>query len=293
MQYIIGVDLGGTNTKAGLVTREGKIVARAEVPTEAHKGQKVVIKNILDSIEKIKNSKKGKIIGIGIGSPGPLDFKSGKILNPVNLPLKNTPLKNIVEKKFKIKTFLDNDANCYALGEARFGAAKGYKNVLGMTLGTGIGGGIILGGKPYRGRGNAAEIGHMTIDYKGPKSKCGNDGCIEAHAAAKGILSWTRNIDVESTLQLYTLAKKGNKEAKRVFSQIGDFLGIAIANLVYAFDPDIIVLGGKISNAWPFFSKSMNETIRKRYFSKPCEIARTALGRDAGILGAAALVLEK
>jgi len=290
MNYIIGVDLGGTNTKVGLVSLNGKIVKRTEVPTETEKGSKVVIKNILDSIIKVK---KGKILGIGIGSPGPLDYKRGVITKPVNLPFRNTPLKKIVQNKFKLKTFLNNDANCFALAESLFGNAKGYNNVIGLTLGTGIGGGIVINKKIYHGRGNAAEIGHMTIDYHGPKSRCGNNGCIETHAAARGLLSRSKGLNVQSALELHKLALKNNKAAQKVFSDIGEFLGIAITNLNYAFDPDVIVLGGKISNSWKYFSKSMFATIKKRYFAKPCKVVKTGLGRDAGILGAAALVLEK
>jgi glucokinase len=290
MKHIIGVDLGGTNTKVGLVTPSGRIVKRTEVPTQTEKGSKVVIKNILDSIKKVKS---GKILGIGIGSPGPLDYKKGIITNPVNLPFKNTPLKKIIQNKFKLPTFLDNDANCFALAETLFGNGKGKNNVIGLTLGTGIGGGIIINKKIYHGRGNAAEIGHMTIDYNGPKSRCGNDGCIETHAAARGILSRSKGLKAGSPLDIHKLALKNNSRAKKVFSDIGEFLGIAIANLNYAFDPDVVVLGGKISNSWKFFSKSMLATIKKRYFSKPCKVVKTGLGRDAGILGAAALVLEK
>jgi len=290
MKHIIGVDLGGTNTKVGLVTQNGKIIKRSEIKTETEKGSKVVINNILNCIKKVK---KGDILGIGVGSPGPLDYKNGIITTPVNLPFNNTPLKKIIQNKFNLPTLLDNDANCFTLGEALFGNAKGFDNVIGLTLGTGIGGGIIINKKIYHGRGNAAELGHMTIDYHGPKSKCGNDGCVETHAAARGILSRTKGLNVKSNIELHKLALKNNKKAQKIFSEIGEFLGMAITNLNYIFDPDVIVLGGKISNSWKFFSKSMLKTIKKRYFAKPCKVVKTSLGRNAGILGAAALLLEK
>jgi len=290
MQNVIGVDLGGTNTKVGLVTPNGKIIKRTEIKTETEKGSKVVIRNILNSIKKVKS---GNIEGIGIGSPGPLDYKTGVILNPVNLPFKNTPLRRIVQDKFNLPTFLDNDANCFALAECLFGEAKGYENIIGLTLGTGIGGGLVIKKRLYHGRGNAAELGHMTIDFHGPKSRCGNNGCIETHAAARGILSRSKGINIETSLDLHKLAIGGNKKALKVFSQIGEFLGIAVTNLIYAFDPDVVVMGGKISNSWKLFSKSMHETIEKRYFSEPCKVVKTKLGRDAGIYGAAALVLER
>src|SRR3989338_6641298 len=184
MANIIGIDLGGTNIKTGLVSPTGKILKKYEMPTEARKGTKTIIDNILSSIEKIKI---GKISGIGIGSPGPMDFKKGMIINPVNLPFRNLPLKNIIQTKFKIKTCLDNDANCFALGEAIFGSGKKYENVVGITLGTGIGGGVIINKRIYHGRSNAAELGHMTIKFDGLKARSGNDGDIEEYAAARCI----------------------------------------------------------------------------------------------------------
>ena len=287
MKYIIGVDLGGTNIKTALVTQQGKIIKKYEIPTEAKKGTKTVINNIITSIEtvKIKN-----IVGIGIGSPGPLNYKTGVITNPVNLPFRNTPLKNIIEKKLKLKTFLDNDANCFALAEAIFGQGKKYDNVVGITLGTGFGGGIVINKKPYHGKNNAAEFGHTTINYDGPKSKCGNDGCIETHVAARGITSiYNKKSDPYS---IQKLSFKGNIRAIKTYEKMGYYLGIGLTNILYALDPDIIVIGGKISNAWKFFNKSMNKAVKERYFSKPCKIVKSNL-KEAGILGAAALVLEK
>ena len=287
MANIIGIDLGGTNIKTGLVSPVGKILKKFEIPTEAGKGTKKVINNIISAINEVKS---GKIAGIGIGSPGPMDYKKGIIVNPVNLPFKNIPLKNIIQNKFRIKTYLDNDANCFALAEAIFGHGRKYENVVGITLGTGIGGGFVINKKIYHGRSNAAELGHMTIKFDGIKARSGNQGDIEEYAAARGI---TRLYDRKNNpYSIYKLAVKGNKKAKKVFETMGYYLGIELANLLYAFDPDIIVVGGKISNSWKFFSKSMNKTIRKRYFAKPCPIVKSKL-KDAGILGAAALVLQK
>ena len=285
MQNIIGIDLGGTNIKAGLVSPSGKMIKKCEIPAEARKGTKTVINNIISSINNVKT---GKISGIGVGSPGPMDIKKGVIANPVNLPFRNTPLRQIIQDRFKIKTYLDNDANCFALGEAIFGSGKKYENIVGITLGTGIGGGVIINKKIYHGRSNAAELGHMTIKFDGIKARSGNNGDIEEYAAARGI---TRIYDGKNNpYSIYKLAMKGNTKAKRAFETMGHYLGIELANLLYAFDPDIIVIGGKISNSWRFFSKSMNETIRKRYFAKPCPVVKSKL-KDAGILGAAALVM--
>ena len=171
MASIIGVDLGGTTIKSALVSSAGKIIKKHEIATEAEKEASKVIKNIFSAIDKVKN---GKILGIGIGSPGPMDYKRGIITNPVNLPFKNVPLRKIIKNKFKLPVFLDNDAKCFTLAEATFGQGKNYENVIGITLGTGFGCGLVINKKIYHGRSNATEFGHATIDYKGLKSKSGN-----------------------------------------------------------------------------------------------------------------------
>ncbi|MBL7056478.1 ROK family protein [Candidatus Woesearchaeota archaeon] len=281
MTNLIGVDLGGTNIKTALVSKTGKILKNYETATG--KTTNEIINNIISAINKVKE---GKIWGIGIGSPGPIDHKKGTITKPVNLPFRNVKLKNIIQNKFKVKTFLDNDANCFALAEATFGQGKKYENVIGITLGTGVGGGLVINKKIFHGRNNAAELGHITINHKGSKSKCKNHGCIETHIAARGI---TKLFDKKAEpKQVCELAKQGNKKAKKTFEEMGSYLGIGIVNIMYAFDPDIIVLGGKISNAQKIFSKSMNREIKTRYFSKPCPIKKSKL-KEPGVLGAAAL----
>ena len=302
MQNIIGIDLGGTNIESALVALDGKIIKKYEISTEAKKGTKTVINNIFSSIKHVKQ---GKIIGIGIGAPGPLDYKTGTVLNPVNLPFRNIPLKKIIQNKFKTKVFLDNDANCFTIAEAVFGQGKKYENVVGITLGTGVGGGIIINKKIYHGRNNAAELGHMTINHDGPKSRCKNHGCIETHIGARGITAIWKELSKgqhfparlpastpsSNPYSIYKLAVKGNKKAIETYKKMGYYLGIGLTNIIYALDPDMIVIGGKISNSWKFFSKTMNKTVRDRYFSKPCPIIKSKL-KEAGILGAAALVLE-
>jgi len=287
MSNVIGIDLGGTNIKTALVNTKGRIIKKYETKTEAKKGTKTVINNIISSIKHVKQ---GKISGIGIGSPGPLNYKTGVITNPVNLPFRNTPLKNIMEKKLKLPIFLDNDANCFALATAIFGQGEKYESVVGITLGTGLGGGIIINKKIFHGRHNAAELGHMTINYDGPKSRCKNHGCIETHVSARGITRIHDKKSDPSTIQ--KLAFKGDKKAIKTYNEMGYYLGLGLTNIIYALDPDIIVIGGKISNAWKFFSKNMNKVIKERYFTKPCKIVKSNL-KEAGILGAAALALEK
>jgi len=285
MSNIIGVDLGGTTIGAALVTDKGKIIDKLEVPTQTNKGTKTIVNNIISAIKEIK---KGEISGIGIGSPGPLDYKKGIIKDAVNLPFKNIPLKDIIQNKFKIKTYLDNDANCFGLAEAVFGQGKVYDNVVGITLGTGFGGSLIIKRKTYRGRNNAAELGHLTINHDGPDSRCNNHGCIETHVSARGI---KRMHGASNPHLIEKLAKKGDEKAKKTYEETGHYLGLGLTNIMYALDPDIIIIGGKISNAWSLFSNTMNKVIKERYFVEPCNIVKSKL-KNPGILGAAALVLE-
>ena len=285
MENVVGVDLGGTNIKAALVTKKGKVIKDYEAATEAEKGARTVVNNIISAINEVKS---GKILAIGIGSPGPMDYKKGVIANPVNMPFRNVPLRRILQKKFSLPVFLDNDANCFALGEAIFGSGKKYQNVVGITLGTGVGGGVIIDKKIYHGRGNAAELGHMTIKFDGLKARSHNHGDIEEYVAARGVRRIFKGSDPYS---IYKLALQGNKKAIKTFEDMGFYLGVGLANIIYALDPDIIVIGGKISNSWKFFSKAMYKTVKERYFSKPCRIVKSNL-KGAGVLGAAALVLE-
>lgn len=285
---VVGVDIGGTNIEAGLVNARGRILKKVNVKTEAEKGKKIVINNIIAAIEKVIRK---DVIGIGIGAPGPLDIKKGVLGKGINIPLNNVPLANIVKNKFKKPVFLDNDANCFTLGETFFGANKGKNNVIGLTLGTGIGGGIVINKKLYHGRNNAGELGHIIIKFDGFKGTNGIRGSLESYIGKKAILRYSKGL-TKSPLELYNKAMKGNYKAERVWKNIGRYLGIGITNLVHAFDPDIVVIGGKISKAWRFFHKTMEEEVKKRVLFKPCRIVKTRLGIEANILGAASLVFS-
>jgi glucokinase len=286
MAFAIGVDLGGTSIKSALISEKGKIIKRIEILTEAEKGQDHVLNNLKSAIKKVM-IKKPK--GIGIGSPGPMDYKKGIIINPINLPFKRISLRNLIQKKFSKPTYLDNDANCFTLAEAMFGQGKKSNNVVGITLGTGFGGGLVIDKRIYHGRNNAAELGHMTIDYDGIKSLSGNDGAIEDMVAARGL---TRVYDgVTNPKKIFESALKGDKKARHIYRRMGFHIGIALANITYAFDPDMIIIGGKISGSWSLFHKPMYAELKKRYFTRPPKIIKSKLN-DAGILGAAALVFE-
>ncbi|MBU3941345.1 MAG: ROK family protein, partial [Nanoarchaeota archaeon] len=283
---IIGVDLGGTSIRAGLVLGS-KVIKKVEVKTEPKKGKNIVIKNLVKVISSVMTK---NVAGIGIGSPGPLDYRKGLIIRTKNIPLEKVNLKKLLEKKFNVPVFVDNDANCFTFGEALYGSGKNHDCVIGITLGTGVGGGIIINKKIFHGRMNAGELGHTTIDFNGIKCNCGNIGCLEEYVSARGIMRLTKGLKAKTPLEVYNLALKGNKKAINAFEKIGFYLGVNLTNFVNIFDPNIIVIGGKISNAWKFFSKSMKKTVKERaYVNKNPIIVKSRLG-DAAILGAASLI---
>ena len=258
----IGVDVGGSEIKAGLVSGN-KIVKKTSIKTGKNKKQ--VVGNIVKVVEKLFS---GKVNFIGVGVPGPADYKKGIIGNTPNIALKGVNLKKIISK-FNRKVVFDNDANCFVLGEA---IRLKKKNVVGLTLGTGVGGGIVIGGVLYKGKGNAGELGHCTIRYDGPKLGF-NSGSLESYVSARAIKR-----------DYKTMPHK--LKSKKAWNEIGEKLGIGIANLINTFDPDAVVLGGGISRAFGKFKNSMNKEIKKR----AVKIVIVTKGReDSGIIGAACL----
>jgi len=288
MAYTVGVEVGGTNINAGLVLNN-KIIKKINVQTQSNKGKKVVIKNIITAIEKVKNNK--KISGIGIGCPGPLDYKRGIVLNTPNLPLNKVNIVKVIKNKCRTRVVLDNDANCFALGEALFGAGKNHSTVFGLTLGTGVGAGIVINKKIFHGRENASEFGHSMINFMGPKDKARIPGSVESYCSASGIMKSAKEagIKAKTSKEVYDLAVKGNEKARSIFENLGFYLGISIANIACTMDPDIIIIGGKVADSWRFFSKSMNKSMRNHCFLKPPRIVKAKLENTA-ILGATQLL---
>ena len=285
-KYVIGVDLGGTNIRAGLVLNN-KIIKKTEVKTEPNKGKNTVIKNLVKAVNNVMTK---DVKGIGIGSPGPLNYKKGLIITTKNIPLKKVNLKKILEKKFNVPVFVDNDSNCFTFGEALYGSGKKHNCVIGLTIGTGVGGGIVINKKIFHGRMNAGELGHTSINFNGIKCNCGNIGCLEEYVSARGIMRIAKGLNAKTPLDVYNLALKGNKKATKVFEKMGFYLGIAVVNFVNIFDPDVIIIGGGISNAWKFFSKSMKKTVKERaYVNKNPKIVKSKL-KNAAILGSASLM---
>ncbi len=306
---VIGIDLGGTNIKSALVSLDGNILYRTKKPTEASFGRERILKNIFAVIDELMDyaHKVGCAVeSIGLGSPGWVDrgvVKAGT----ENLPgWAGTDIKSILEERFSIPSFADNDVNVVALGELLFGAARGYRYVVVITLGTGIGGGIIIDGKLYRGAwGYAGEIGHTTIDYNGKMCNCGSFGCIEAYSGAWGISEIIRslrkknllgNIKEETPRGLAELAKSGDRVAINVFEEMAFRVGIALANAANLLNPELIVVGGGVTAAWDMLEPPLKEAFH-RYalpgIASGLKIRKALLGDDAGVMGAAALAMRE
>ncbi len=304
---VIGVDIGGTFIKAGVVDKSGNILGSIKVPTHskhdsdscrlAESNRSEVIHTIIFAIERLMPKHGKGISHISVGVPGSVDVKNGNILHSPNTPLSNVPLAKILQSRFKKKVILENDANCFGIAEAKIGAGRTCKNVLCLTLGTGIGSALVVDGKLFKGKGGAPELGHTTINLNEPKCSCGNFGCVEEYISSRGLLRiaysyglGTKNIStVKDPLDIFLAAEKGNKKAIKTFDEYGRLLGTALANFVDAFDPDIIILGGQISKSWKYFSKSMAAEMKKRSFLSPCKVVQTKI-EEAGVVGAGLLI---
>lgn len=316
-KYSIGVDLGGTNIVSAIVNYQGEIVNSLKVPTLAERGKEATIKKIIEAIHKniVQSSvAPDNIIGIGIGAPGPLDIKRGIINFAPNLPgWRDVPLRKILEDEFNIKVVLENDANAAAWGERCFGAGQGVNNLVCFTLGTGIGGGIIIDGKIYHGNNyGAAELGHMTVNKDGPRCNCGNYGCLEAYSSATGIknriknrikegikskfLNFDNDDELFESLRLkliFETARKGDKLTKSVVEEAISYLGIAIANIANILNPEMVVLVGGITNEGDKLLIPLKREVRKRAFYSNYKFLKIVIGKldgNAGVLGAAALL---
>jgi glucokinase len=274
---VIGIDVGGQSIKAGIVTRKGKILKKEVVLTEPERGRIVIVNNI-ERIAKTLLKYDPTIKSIGIGIPGMINNK-GQVYHTPNIPLSKFDLGKELRKRIKKKLIFGNDADNFALATHHFGAAKGHDNVVALTLGTGVGSGIIINGQLFANKG-APELGHTTIKFDGPESKCcGNDGCIETFIGRKSF--------EEGPLEVYKKALAGDRKALVKFEEYGRYLGIALSNFINIFNPDVVILGGQMSNAYIFFKDSMELEISKRSLFKTRVIKNKM--RDAGLIGAAIL----
>lgn len=316
--YVLGIDLGGTKILTAVTNAQGKMLSRDHSITPATKGQKAVIQSILESTGRALGQagiSAADLIAVGVGAPGLSNPETGILFTSPNLPgWRDVPLRDIIEKVLGKKAFLINDANAAAVGELHFGAARGTRNFIYITVSTGIGGGIVIDGKIYTGStGTAGELGHMVIDDEGPLCNCGNRGCWESLASGTALAREARNHIREgaSTSILYyasgdlekvnaeviqKAAQAGDNLANQLIARVAYYLGVGLANLTNIFNPELIVIGGGLSNMGdmliqPAFKEAERRAFRQAY--KAVRFARAELGRNSGVIGAAAFALQE
>ncbi len=309
--HVLAADVGGTNTRMAVVNEDGDILTLLKKSTHCKEGKDEMIRFIVsfagETLEKSKLPKEA-ICGMGIGFPGPLNSETGTVFNPPNLNgWDNVPLKSVLEKELKVPVEIENDANAAALGEWWKGAGSGTGSLFCITLGTGVGGGIILDGKVWHGASSiAGEIGHTTVVKDGIKCTCGNTGCLEAYACSGGILkrvndalSKGRENDLQPLMnlkQVDQMAMQGNEIVLNVIKETGVILGIAIANIANLLNPEMVVLFGGVTNLGEHLVEPLKEEVKKRAFKKATESLRielSQLGDNSGTLGAAKNILSK
>lgn len=300
MKYIIGVDLGGTNLKVALLNLKYKIKDKLILNTRDFSKKEALIFAIVDSINRIiENNRLNRIniLGIGLGLPGPIDVKKGIVNFFPNIPgWREVNLKKILEKRLRLPIFLDNDAKLMTLAEYNLGAAKGFRNVVCLTLGTGVGGGIIINSALYRGKDNTSgEIGHVPINAKGPHCNCGGMACLETYIGNNRIKLEAKRLfkRAVSLEELDKLSRNQNKKALAIWHRVARYLGIALAGVINLLNPDAIVIGGGVANAGKILFDKAEEVILDRAMSVPArrvKFFKAKLGNDAGLIGAAILV---
>ena len=311
----IGVDIGGTNLKFGIVNREGKILAKCSYRFDKTISSTEVVKGLGIEINKFlvtNKIDKKDISGIGIGCPGSIDSTKGICDYSNNLKFNNVPLVDLIEKTTGLKAKAANDANVACLGEARFGSGKNYQNIVFLTLGTGVGGGLVLNKKIYEGKdGKGAELGHSIIELNGRKCTCGRRGCLETYASATALIKDTKeamkkhpeshlwnyvenDIDKVGAKTAFSVASEGDKTAIEVVNNFIYYLGEGILNFINIFKPDIVLLGGGVSYQGDSLINPLNEYIKKAHYGfgggPKVSVAVASLGNDAGIIGASCLI---
>ena len=304
--YSIGVDLGGTNLRIAAVSESGDLLEKVTLGTKVSLGRDHVINDMCDAIRSLSQKYKSSaaLCGMGIGVPGIIDLKTGMLRESPNLPgWADYPVRDEIERRLATRVILDNDANVAALGEKWLGAARDVNDVAMLTLGTGVGGGLVLNGRIWHGMtGMAGEFGHITVEPEGVQCNCGNRGCVEQYASASAIvrmaretiangsapaLARTASSDPEfSAKAVYNLAIQGDEEARKIFRRAGRALGIVVADLVNSLNLPMYVIGGGVSSAWEAFSPAMFEELRRRSMV----YAATAPPKAAGEHGASAQV---
>lgn len=310
--YAIGVDVGGTRIAVGLVERKGRISKDAKVLTPRG-GPFAIIDAIIDLIGQVSSGvHPSEIAGVGIGLPAQIDFTRQSVEFCTNLPLAGVDVRALVMSRVRQQVTIDNDGNLAALGESRYGAAKGTRDFMMITLGTGVGGGLFVNGEPYRGsRGLAGEVGHMVIDLDGPPCPCGGNGHIESYLgraaiavkgreaaatyAGRAILEQARgDIDTVTAEDVIKAATAGDEIATRILMDAGVILGRALVGFVNLLNPQLVVVGGGVGEAAPFMVERAAEVVAEEALAgrRDVKFVQAELGNDAGILGAAALAFD-
>jgi glucokinase len=318
-QWIVGVDLGGTTTKIAFITLDGEIKTKWEIPTDNSEEGINITANIAKAIEDklVELGKdRSELLGIGMGAPGPVDYELGIIRNAVNLGWKdNFPLQAQLEAATSLPAMIENDANCAALGEMWMGAGKGTKDLVFVTLGTGVGGGVIANGNIVRGvNGAGGEIGHITVvPNGGSRCNCGRYGCLETVTSATGIvrlakeLLSTANVQGEladkfvqngniTAKEVFDAARNGDESAGQIVDKVAFYLGLALGGIANTLNPEKIVLGGGVSKAGDFLLDVVKKKFDEFAFSSVKEstgITLATLGNDAGVFGAAWLIKNR
>jgi glucokinase len=312
------VDIGGTNVVVGLVPEEGGPPRALRTRATASLGDPDAVvaelaNMIRDAIREGREGPTDEVLGVGIGSPGPLDLAGGAVLDAFNLGWKDFPIRDRLADAVGLKAILDNDANCATWGEYWLGAGRNVKNLVGVTLGTGIGGGVVLDGRLIHGASaSAGELGHMTIDFHGRRCKCGNYGCLEAYASGPNIAARARegleagaesaltalvggNLERLTAATVYEAILKGDAYAGEVMLETAKILGAGLANIVNLFNPDMIVIVGGVTRAGDYLFTPLRSEVRRRAFrsaEQACQIVPGALPETAGVIGAAGLFLR-
>lgn len=310
MEYCFGVDIGGTTVKIGLFKTDGELLDKWEIKTRTENKGEAILPDVAESLKK-KMEEKGieasQMSGIGIGVPAPVD-DNGVVQNTANLGWGYKEVNREMEELTGLKVAAGNDANVAALGEMWLGAGKGQKNMIMVTLGTGVGGGVIVNGHPLVGaHGAGGEIGHLCVNYEETEHcGCGNAGCLEQYASATGIArlakkrlaaddaaSSLRDKEEISAKTVFDALKDGDKVAEEIVEEFGVYLGHAMANLAAVVDPSVIVIGGGVSKAGEILLDYVEKNFQEKAFfaNKNTEFVLATLGNDAGICGAAKLIL--
>ncbi len=297
MNKAIGVDIGGTKILSAIIDESGNIVKSLRVPSEGKEGRDKILSHLYEAIEGLISE---DIVGIGIGTAGQVDPDSGTIVTatPNLKDWAGTPLKDIIEKKFGLPTYVDNDGNVAALGEWWAGGGRGARCLLCLTIGTGIGSGIVYEGKVFRGaKGVGAELGHMSIKYDGIRCNCGGIGCIEAYASGPALMKKLQEKGklIATPDDVLRYAESGDTIVLEAIEEIGTLLGYAMVSFINIFNPDIILLSGGVSNLGDFLIRPIRKIVDTYALpgGRDVKITRATLGENAGVVGASALVFLK